>query len=509
MNWHKQHKWSGIAAAILLLMIGISGIILNHRDAVSDMDVSRSVLPWWYRFHNWNGGLLRGTISHNDDVLIYGSNGLWLTNLKSGKITDFNNGIPESADHRQIRGVTRRNEDLYAVTPYGLYALKHNKWAAINLPYEEKTERLSDIVAKGDTLIVVGRSNLYVSEDAGKDFIRKRIAPSPDQDGKVTLFRTVWMLHSGELFGFVGKIIVDFIAAILVVLCVTGIIYWLLPKTIKRRAKNGKKYSRLTLILRSNTKLHNKAGVITIVFTLFIVITGWMLRPPLMIPLALTKTSPIPGTTMDSENPWHDKLRMLRFDEDKGDWLLSTSDGFFSIANLDAIPLKLKNTPPVSVMGLNVWEKDSTGNWLCGSFSGIYRWSRNEGKSFDLNTGEIAPESSGPPFGKFAVSGYSSDFNAIIEYNDGLKSMPNEPGNNLVNSTIIPQPEEFETLPMSLWAVALEAHSGRLFIGQIATYIFIFFTGIICFWCLLSGYKSHHSKQRRKSFDKFYNLKRC
>ncbi len=32
-------------------------------------------------------------------------------------------------------------------------------------------------------------------------------------------------------------------------------------------------------------------------------------------------------------------------------------------------------------------------------------------------------------------------------------------------------------LPMSLWNVALEAHSGRIFIGSIATYIFIFVMG--------------------------------
>lgn len=50
-------------------------------------------------------------------------------------------------------------------------------------------------------------------------------------------------------------------------------------------------------------------------------------------------------------------------------------------------------------------------------------------------------------------------------------------------------------LPMSLWNVALEVHSGRIFIGTIATYIFIFVMGILAFWCLWSGYKIRLKKK--------------
>ena len=47
----------------------------------------------------------------------------------------------------------------------------------------------------------------------------------------------------------------------------------------------------------------------------------------------------------------------------------------------------------------------------------------------------------------------------------------------------------------SLWNVALEVHSGRIFIGTIATYIFIFVMGILAFWCLWSGYKIRLKKK--------------
>ncbi|MCM1004975.1 MAG: PepSY domain-containing protein [Prevotella sp.] len=479
MNWRKQHKWSGISAAFLLLIFCVSGIILNHREAVSGMEVSRSVLPPWYKFHNWNGGLLRGTLPYGDKVLIYGSNGVWLTDSAAGNVGDFNAGLPEGTDNRQIRALAETSDGLYALSPGGLYRLKGGRWHEVSLPVEEG-ERLSDMTAKGDTLAVIGRSNLYVSTNAGGDFHKVQPKTSPEQDGKVTLFRTVWMLHSGELFGIVGKIIVDIIAGILALLSVTGIVFWLLPKTIHRRVKAGKKITAHASVLKTNLRLHNKIGVLTIVLTLLAVVTGWLLRPPGMIPLALTKTEPVPGTELDSENPWHDKLRMVRYDEKCGDWLLSTSDGFYSMTELDSSPEKEGKTPPVSVMGLNVWERADSGEWLCGSFSGMYRWDRQSGKSTDYHTGKAAPQTSGPPFGKFAVSGYSKEFNTVVEYNDGTAD--------------IKQPEELKNLPMSLWGVALEAHSGRIFIGQSATYIFIFITGLIIVWALVSGYKIRRKK---------------
>ena len=70
----------------------------------------------------------------------------------------------------------------------------------------------------------------------------------------------------------------------------------------------------------------------------------------------------------------------------------------------------------------------------------------------------------------------SQDFSVpvVAEYYDG--------------TTFAPQPATMNQLPMSLWNVALEVHSGRIFIGSIATYVFIFFMGLIAIWCLWSGW---------------------
>ena len=474
-TWRRHHNRVGIVICFFLLMFCLSGIVLNHRGVFANAEISRKWLPSRYEYNDWNGGLMRGTLNYEGHVLVYGANGIWLTDSIASSFADFNHGIPSHADFRQVRGmVSTSNGRLYAVTPTALYRYYggHIGWRAVSLPVTDD-DRLSDVTAEGDTVVVAGRSYLYVSLGANKPFVRTGLQAPDGFENKGTLFRTIWLLHSGELFGTVGKLVVDAIALIMIVLCITGFAYWLLPKYAKKRH----------VLIRLSLLWHDRIGRATIILTLLTAVSGWCLRPPVMIPLAMTKAKAVPYTTLDSHNPWHDRLRMVRYDTDKGDWLLSTSDGMFSLPALSAKPVRLSPTPPVSVMGLNVLQKDSAGRWLCGSFSGLFIWDRDSGKSTDFFTNEPAPAKAGPPFGKKAISGFSADFKTkpfAVEYYDG--------------TTAVRQPETLRQLPMSLWNVALEVHSGRIFIGIYATFVFVLIVGGACIWCLWSGYKI-----RRKS----------
>lgn len=69
ITWRKQHKWLGIGMSFFMLMFCLSGILLNHRSLIKDVDVSRKYLPSRYEFKNWNGGLLRGTLALDDAIL--------------------------------------------------------------------------------------------------------------------------------------------------------------------------------------------------------------------------------------------------------------------------------------------------------------------------------------------------------------------------------------------------------------------------------------------------------
>ena len=422
---------------------------------------------------------MRGTLSYGDDVLIFGASGIWKIDRQGKEVVDFNMGIRRAAEYRQIRNIAITDSgELYAVAPLALYRFNNGHWIECDFRTADD-ERMSDVLVKGDSVIAIGRSHIYI--DSGDGVFRKVSVKAPNSAmAQATLFRTVWLLHSGEMFGFYGRLLADSIAVILLVLCTTGFIYWIAPKVIKYRKQSGKLSPSMISAMKQSLKIHDRTGKISLVFILFITISGWCLRPPVMIPLAMTTIPAIPGTMLDNGNYWNDKLRMLRFDTDSQEWLLSTSEGFFCMKDLDSIPISIENTPPVSVMGLNVLEKDTEGNWLCGSFSGMYRWNRKAGIAFDYFTNEEAKEQAGPPIGRFAVSGYSKEFNTVAEYYDGTQS--------------VMQPDSLNYLPMSLWNVALEVHSGRIFIGSSATYFFIFFIGLCIIWSIWSGWKVRRRK---------------
>ena len=507
ITWKKHHKWLGIGFAFFMLMFCVSGIILNHRSWFAHMEVGRQWLPSSYKFAKWNGGLLRGTLQGDfgtDSILIYGNSGLWTTCGQQPKassqcspnqcspleVHDFNQGLPATADYRNIKSCVHTPDgQLWAAAQFGLYKYERaeKQWTSVALPLADD-DKLSDLTIKQDTLVVVGRSYLYVSAAPYHDFRRIEVHAPSNYDEKVSLFRTVWSLHSGELFGLTGKLFMDTVAVVLILLCFTGIIFWLLPKYIRRAKAKGKSVKNSALWLKRNLNWHDSLGRYTFGILLFVAVTGWCLRPPVLIALAQLRVPAVPYTVMDDDNAWHDRLRMLRYDSVYGDWILSTSEGLFTLDYLDAIPESVKKAPPVSVMGLNAWEQDPEGRWLMGSFSGMFLWDRSTDTATDYFTGEVTEEVAGPPFGKFAVAGYTRHLinqPVVVEYYKG--------------TDLVSMPQELRTLPISLWNLALEVHTGRIYtvLGP-GTLIYIFFAGIAAVWCLYSGYRIRKPKKTKK-----------
>ncbi|MDR0894308.1 MAG: PepSY domain-containing protein [Prevotellaceae bacterium] len=496
-TWRKHHKWFGLLFCFFLLMFCLSGIVLNHRTWVSDIQISRRWLPASYRFNRWNNGLLRGTLSYTDSlsrqriVLLYGVGGIWQTDSLASHFTDFNRGLPESADARAIRQMGQMPDGtLFAVGQFNLFCYDHGsgQWKDCSLPLSPH-ERLTDLATRGDTLIAVGRSRLYLATPPYATFTPLVLQAPEGYDGRVSLFRTVWQLHSGELFGTAGKFLIDGVALVLILLSLTGILYFLLNKRIKRYnllLKRGApptplagRRQRTVSLLRLTRLWHDKLGIYTLVLTLFVSLTGWMLRPPVLLALVYGRVPAIPGTNLSSPNPWNDNLRLLRYDADCHDWILSTADGLYSLASLRSVPARITPAPPISVMGANVFTQDNRGDWLVGSFSGMFRWNRSRGEATDYFTGCPAPEKSGAPFGKRAIAGYSNDFSegpCLVEYDQGTDA--------------IPMPPTLSTLPMSLWNLCLEIHTGRIYtVLGAGTLVYIFFAGLIVIWILVSGYK--------------------
>ena len=542
-TWKKYHRWLGLVLSVFMLVFSVSGIILNHREVFSGCEVSRKWLPASYHIKNFNNGVVKGTVmkksaahslsSENcDSVLAYGCAGVFLTDSRLSTWQDFNAGLPESIDERNVRHVVKAKDgSLWCAALRDVYRYDENshRWKKVELPGNE--ERIMDVALAKDSMTVVAltRSRVFtivpfvqygeivkIGKSSSETYrVESKIIPTPKKyEPKTTLFKLVWHLHSGEFFGLPGKLVVDAIALVLIVLSITGILLFILPYGIRRAKKLAAKarMKRLGKQFAWNMKWHNKIGYVTIVLTLWIAITGMCLRPPLMVPLVLSK---LPQAVGEDGNVWQDKLRAIRWDAVQGDWLVSTSEGFLRVdEDFSQAPKMLPDAecPKLSPMGVTVWESDGKGGWIVGSFRGIYRWNpvnHSLNQILDYFTGKPSEETSMIPISDNLVCGYSEDFLGgkplVFDFAKGVEDAkgqavalcndePKKSRNEESMSDLI-----CETAPMSLWNVALELHVGRCyspFLGPLSD-LFVFLSGLLITLVLLSGYIISHRRRKK------------
>lgn len=502
ITWRKFHKWGALLAAVFILMFCLSGIVLNHRVFFADYNISRRLLPESYRLNRFNNGVIKGTIELSSDTLLaYGNVGVWLTDRNFERFKDFNKGFPSGVDKRSIKNVVRTPDGtLWCAAQFAIYRHDGNQWEEVAI--EGNEERISDITLSPDssTLIVLSRSKIFNLNPATLNSGTHVVASPSGEKPKVTLFKTFWMLHSGELFGTAGRIVVDIVAIVLILLCITGIILFCIPYRIKwrRKHKNRRPSHRIQRCIKCNYHFHDKIGYVTILLTLIVAFTGMCLRPPLMIPLVIIKTSPMPNSSLDSDNFWHDKMRAIRWDDDKSRWLVSTSEGFLYVnQDFSGSPVRINNgiIPPVSPMGITVFEKADKGKWLVGSFSGLFVWDMEKGKTIDFISGlEHGRHERRYATGDNLIAGIShvscQGEPIIFDYATGSsKPLPEMDG-------------DLRNQPMSLWNTALELHVGRCyapFLGPFSS-LFVFLFGLLLTVILISGLIIHrrHAKTHQR-----------
>ncbi len=509
-TWKKYHKWVGLVFAVFMLVFCASGIILNHRPLFSHCDVSRSWLPPGYHIDNFNNGVIKGTVPFADGkVVAFGSGGVWITNGEADEWTETNQGFPEGVDHRNIRNLVRAKDgSLWCATNYDVYRYEDGSWKVLSLP--KGGERLMDFTLAGDSMqmVALSRSAVYVITPTQGGFApkvdRKELkAAKGGFKPREYLFRTIWKLHSGELFGLPGKLVVDIVAVVIIVLCLTGIVLFFLPYCIRRKKRRGDKEGMKKMGKRMvwNQCWHNRFGRYTIILTVLLTLTGTCLRPPLMIPFVMVKTAPVNYT----RNIWNDRLRALRWDAVGHEWLVSTADGFMRVDSAFAQAPRMiakDKAPTVSPMGANVFRQQKDGSWLIGSFSGMSVWDAEKGTSLDYFTHKAPVKSFGSVQPGSTVSGYSEDFGkpVVFDYSEGA------------SRRWAPMPEAMVSVPLSLWNLALELHVGRCYAPVLGPFseLFVFLWGTLSILVLLSGYiimkgkkvKREKGKNRENSIHK-------
>ncbi len=487
----KFHKWPGVIISFFVILFAFSGIVMNHRGLVSPVSVSRKLLPPDYHYKNWNLAAVRGSVNlDSTTAFMYGNIGVWKTTDSYHSFSDFNAGFPKGIDNKKIYSIANWDNQLVAGTHMGLYTSSTGvaKWKEIPLPVEKK--RVADVVLKNDTLLILTRHYLLKSTDL-QHFEKVQLPAPVGYVKEIGLFNTLWELHSGELFGLIGKLVVDLFGAVVILLSVTGLLHFFFPKIIKKRKAKQKSVTSLVSVKKKNLKWHNVVGYIFVLFLIINTISGMHLRPPLLIAIANAKVGIIPYTHLDSPNPWFDKLRRVTWDDEIGAYIFSTSDGFFFGDERLEKPLKpIPNQPPVSVMGCNVLEKAAPGKYLVGSFSGLFVWDLTRLKSFDFFTGQPYQKPSGMsrPIADNMVAGWVNPHGKAptwFDYNRGAMG---------ITPAQIDFPEMsqeiLERSPMSLWNLALEIHTGRIFEHLMGPFYILYvpLAGICILIVLISGF---------------------
>jgi len=486
----KYHKWPSLIVGIFLLLTATSGIVMNHRNWFASVDFPRQLMPPDYHYRNWNLASLRGNLELSDgSQLLYGNIGIYRTSMDFTGITDFNRGFGKGMDKRKIFTMLQTAQgELLAGTLFGLYRYNGETMAWEQMKLPGKPQRVVKLIQNDNRIYILTRSHLYSLPDG--EGLRGAIAetyipPADNDDGKAGLFRTLWIVHSGEIFGLTGKILVDLIGLIVIFFVLSGFYYTFLPGMARRTGEATRK--KLKRINRFNIRWHNKIGVYALFFLLITTVTGMFLRPPLLIPIAGSRVEPIPGSVLSGENRWDDKFRDMIIDREDKSLILSTSEGFYRYhPETDSLARAFTVQPDVSVMGINAFGYLPDGSIMVGSFSGMYRWYPETGIVLDYLTGLPAktPER-GNPFGSLAIAGVITRDSipvSLLEYDAGW--IPLKRGKQMPE-----MPAEIRKLPVSLWNLSLEVHTGRIFSVILGDFYILYvpLLGITTLVILISG----------------------
>lgn len=463
----KWHRWPALVFSLFFLVWAISGIVLNHRGLFSSLDIHRKCLPEEYSYQNWNNAAVKGSIAiAKDSLLIFGNTGVWLTDSSLSRFMDFNRGFPKGTDNRKIFCLLRSQAgNLYAGTLFGLYYFDPAQDAWTPVPLEKSKERIVALLEKNGRIMVMSRSAVYMGSDQPRNLTHRRtvLPPPRGYDHREGVFRTFWVIHSGEIWGMAGRLLIDLAGIIMIILTITGMVHYIAPFVLKKRKRKKQKLERVSWWKRNAIAWHKKAGIWIALLLLINVVTGMFLRPPLLIGIADASMGKIPWSVLDSDNAWEDKLRDFVYDEELQGFLVSTSKGFFLADTGFRDSLQpLAGQPPVSVMGINVLRPVSGGTYLVGSFSGLYLWQPATGHAVDYFTGRHPGQFStnSRPVSDRMVSGHIIAMGGrewYFDYNLGAL-----PVHHLREFPPMP-PAILDGSPMSCWNVALEFHTARIF----------------------------------------------
>ena len=237
------HKYIGIVSVVVIIMLVITGILLNHTQSLSldQQNTSSKVLNNWYGikipqakkgFKNKNTwfAVVAQTLYINQNKV----NHVKLESLKAVEKLPF--GWLVVGKHKlilltdQAKLIDIIKLDIEVISTYSqrqklTLKLKNGLLYQLDAPYEKLTQI---------EYLKQSKKTLLLSELPTK--IKNEINQHLNQGG-LTLERVILDIHSGRFFGKFGVYIIDFFSLLFLILSLTGFLIYLKQHKARKKLK--------------------------------------------------------------------------------------------------------------------------------------------------------------------------------------------------------------------------------------------------------------------------------
>ena len=229
----RWHRGIGVAAALLVLILALSGLALNHGGALG-LDRTHVSAPWLLR---WYG--LSGTQSPKQG---YAAGGHWLSEFENRLLLDGER-LPHTIDG--LAGAVMLEQALVIAGGSGMLLLAEDGALIERITALPKPITGLGLMAQGKVALRTVSGQVFTSDAQFLEWLPARAGdriewsaaeslPAPIREqsahalrgNALSLERILLDLHSGRIFGGYGPWLMDAAAVLLLILAATGITGW-------------------------------------------------------------------------------------------------------------------------------------------------------------------------------------------------------------------------------------------------------------------------------------------
>lgn len=231
-----MHRWLGLAAVLFVLLLSVTGLLLNHAE---DWGLDR-------RYVSWNWAIAALGIRAPEPSASFADRGHRVTQLGSRAYFDRQE-IPAAVP--SLHGFVVLEPLAAAATPNTLLLLTTDGQFVEALDLSAELEApVSRIGRSGGRLVLEAGRELWLAdaevsafapwqnaEQAAVTWSTESAPPAAQlaaledlyRGRGVTVERLLLEIHSGRILGAAGTLLLDLLAVILIVLGISGVVVWL------------------------------------------------------------------------------------------------------------------------------------------------------------------------------------------------------------------------------------------------------------------------------------------